>query len=500
MQTYKEDHKAGSLEERQDTVVARLQSQATLFNDAKATRIRLEAAQAELKLVANRREALLAHPIVVAHPSVVPLRDKVQALQTQILTLGLRYTEKHPRMIQARAQLAEAKAAMDEAASKVPRWVESEYERALATERNFESALQDQEKLALGLDKQAINYKVLTREMETNRALYDALLRRLKETDVAKGVELQNVRVFEAASLPAAPIPRHAMRQVALGLVGGLGGGLLAVLAAYFLDTSWKSVDQAETATSLRVLASIPKCGRLSPAEVGTLLQDQPASAVAEAFRFLRTSLYLTARQPGRVVYLFTSAMPSEGKTFCAVNCAVAIAQQGLRTVLIDADLRSPDVAAAVLDNDAVSGVGEYVLEQVDFDAVIHPSKIPNLSVIPAGQVAPNPGEMLASLAFARLIGEARANFEVVVIDSAPIHPVSDTLLILEHADTVCLVVRLERVAPKVVLRACQVLGQFGRRPTGLIMNAVPRRATPLYYCAADSYGHRGYQPALPPA
>ena len=303
MQTYKEEHKAGSLEERQDTVVSQLQSQATQLNDAKATRIRLEAARSELKLIANRREALLAHPVVTAHPSVVPLRDKIQALQTQVLTLGLRYTEKHPRMIQARAQLAEAKAALDDAASKVPRWVEFEYERALATERNFERAFQEQEKLALGLDKQAINYKVLAREMETDRALYDALLRRLKETDVAKGVELQNVRVFEAATLPVASIPRHAVRQVVLGLVGGLGGGMLAVLAAYFLDTSWKNVDQAETATSLRVLASIPKCGRLSHAAVGTLLQDQPASAVAEAFRFLRTSLYLSASRPGRTVF-----------------------------------------------------------------------------------------------------------------------------------------------------------------------------------------------------
>ena len=339
--------------------------------------------------------------------------------------------------------------------------------------------------------------------METDRALYDALLRRLKETDVAKGVELQNVRVFEAATLPIASIPRHAVRQVVLGLVGGLGGGMLAVLAAYFLDTSWKNVDQAETATSLRVLASIPKCGRLSHAAVGTLLQDQPASAVAEAFRFLRTSLYLSASRPGRTVFLFTSAMPGEGKTFCAVNCAVAVAQQGLRTLLVDADLRSPDVGASVMEDANKPGVGEYLLDQAGFEDVVHPSKVPNLSVIPAGQTAPRPGEMLASPSFARLIGEARANFEVVVVDSAPIHPVSDTLLVLEHVDAVCLVVRLGRVAPKVVLRACQVLAQFGRRPTGLIMNAVPRRANPLYYCATDGYGHRGYQPpqtALPPA
>ena len=499
MQAYKETHDALSLEERQDTVVGKLRSQAAQFNDARATRIRLEATRAELQLAAGKREVLLAHPTVAGHPTLTALRDKVQALQTQILTLGLRYTEKHPKMIQAHAQLADAQATLESAALRVPQLIQTEYERALATERNFEQALQGQEKLALTLDKQAISYKVLAREMETNRALYDAVLRRLKETDVAKGVELQNVRVFEAAALPASPNPRHTVRLLALGLVGGLGGGFLVVLAAYFLDPSWKNVDQAETATSLRVLAAVPKCGRMSRAASGRMLLDQPASAAAEAFRFLRTSLYLKAHhRPGRSVFLFTSAMPGEGKTFCAVNGAVAIAQQGLRTLIVDADLRSPDVGESLLENPDVPGLGEYLLGRADFDQVVHASKTPNLSVIPAGQIAPHPSEMLARSEFGRLIVEARANFDLIVIDSAPIHPVSDTLLVLEHVDAVCLVVRLDYSAPKAVLRACQVLAQFGRPPTGLIMNAVPRRANAPYYCAADSYGNRGYQPALP--
>jgi succinoglycan biosynthesis transport protein ExoP len=154
-------------------------------------------------------------------------------------------------------------------------------------------------------------------------------------------------------------------------------------------------------------------------------------------------------------------------------------------------------VSATLLEDAAMPGLGEYLLEKASFSEITHASKTPNLTVIPAGQSAPKPGEMLASPRFACLISEARANFELIVIDSAPIHPVSDSLLILEHTDAVCLVVRLGRVSTKAVLRACQVLAQFGRRPAGLIMNAVPNRSTPLYYCAAGSYGHRGYRAAL---
>lgn len=497
MQAYKEQHDALSLEERQDTVVAKLRTQAAELNDTKATRIRLEAARTEILAAAGKPDVLLAHPFVNAYPTVSALRQRIQALQTQILTLSLRYTEKHPKMIQVRAQLAEAKAALQDAALQVPTAVNAEYERALAVERNFEKAFRDQEKQALGLDKQAINYKVLAREMETDRALYDALLRRLKETDVAKGVELQNVRVFESALLPSAPLPQHRSRQLLFGAVGGVGLGLAIVLACFFLDGSWKTVDQAETATALPVLAAIPQCGRMRPEAVGRLLLDQPASAVAEAFRFLRTSLFLKARRPGRAVFLFTSATSGEGKTFCALNAAVSFAQQGWNTLLVDADLRSPDVAMALLDDSSAAGIGEYLGDKVGFSKIVHPTQVPNLAVVPAGCNIPRPSEMLASPDFARLISEARANFEFIVIDSAPIHAVSDTLLLLEHTDTVCLVARLGRVSPKSVLRARQVLAQYERYPIGLVVNGVPRRSSPQYYCAGDSYGERGYRPAL---
>ena len=179
------------------------------------------------------------------------------------------------------------------------------------------------------------------------------------------------------------------------------------------------------------------------------------------------------------------------------MNAAVSFAQQGWNTLLIDADLRSPDVATALLDDPTAPGIGEYLLEKVGFSKITHPTQIPNLAVIPAGCNTPRPSEMLASSDFARLIGEARTNYEFIVIDSAPIHAVSDTLLLLEHTDTVCLVARLGRVSPKSVLRARQVLAQNERHPIGLVVNGVPRRSSPQYYCAGDSYGERGYRPAL---
>jgi len=151
-------------------------------------------------------------------------------------------------------------------------------------------------------------------------------------------------------------------------------------------------------------------------------------------------------------------------------------------------------VGAILLSEPAMTGLGEYIVDGVTIETAIHESSVPNLSVLPAGRNAQNPSEMLGSSQFAGLIAEARTQFDCIVVDSAPILAVSDTLLIVEYADAVCLVVRAGRTARKVVLRACQVLSEFSIKPVGMVMNAVPERAITPYYCAVGSYGKRAYR------
>jgi capsular exopolysaccharide synthesis family protein len=191
---------------------------------------------------------------------------------------------------------------------------------------------------------------------------------------------------------------------------------------------------------------------------------------------------------------LFTSALPQEGKTFCTLNYAASLAQQGLRTVLIDGDLRRPAVEEA-LGAKGKRGVGvtDYLTGHKKFDEIIQSTSVENFSFIAAGTTAPNPSELLAKRGIDPVIEEALQHFDRVVVDSAPIHAVSDTLLMLRPIQTVCLVVRACKTPRKAVLRSIQVL-QNGNAPlAGVIFNRLPhKRRFGSYYDHYYDYSYKG--------
>jgi polysaccharide biosynthesis transport protein len=184
-----------------------------------------------------------------------------------------------------------------------------------------------------------------------------------------------------------------------------------------------------------------------------------------------------------RRVFLFTSALPQEGKSFCSLNHALSLAQQGLKTLLIDSDLRRPMIEELLLKSRKKgTGLTDYLTAHNTFEDVVHSVETENLFYIPAGSDAPNPAELLATSRFDCLIDEALNRFDRVVIDSAPVHVVSDTLLILKRVQTVCLVVHAHHTPKNSVRRVVQVLQQAGAPLAGVILNLMPRDANNSYH------------------
>lgn len=489
LQEYKEDNDAMSLDERQDTVVSKLRILSNQLADAKASRMRLEADYAEIKAQAGSVEKLLAIGSIANSASVSTLRAQVTEIEARIAQLALRYTEKHPRMIQERTLLADVRASLKEEVLNVPHLISSELERAVATERSFENAVKDQEKLALELNKQAIPYNVLVRDVETDRALYESILKRLKEADIAKGIEPNSIRIFEPAALPGNPMNVKKVQIVAMAVAGGLLLGVLISIGLHLVDSSLRGVEQSERVTGLTVLGAIPNQPKFNSARAGVILVEEPDSPIAEAFRSLRTSLYLAGRRVGQKTCLFTSALGSEGKTFSAINYSVSLAQQGLATLLIDADLRVPTIGKILSLKETTPGLGDYLAGEAIVEQIITETDFPNLFVIGAGHAISNPAELLAGGAFGDLLAEVSIRFDNIVIDTAPVLPVSDTLLLLEHAQNVCLVARACKTHRRAILRAIQLLAQSGRKPTGLILNQIPSGRSYGY-----SYKYGGYK------
>jgi capsular exopolysaccharide synthesis family protein len=257
--------------------------------------------------------------------------------------------------------------------------------------------------------------------------------------------------------------------------------GLILVFGLHALDSSLKAVDRAEKILGLPAVGAVPKAGKGSSG-VDLITLQEPNGAVAEAFRTLRTSMSLLGKESERRSFLFTSGVPGEGKSFCSINYAVALAQQGLRTLLIDADLRLPSIGKRLFSDEPHPGTSDVIAGQVPLERVIRNSQVENLFVMTAGTRAPNPAELLATGGFAELVQQALTKFDRVVIDSAPVIPVADTLLLVRHVQSVCLVLHAAKTPRKAAQLACHKLTAAGRRPVGFILNRLPANNSVGYY------------------
>jgi len=247
-----------------------------------------------------------------------------------------------------------------------------------------------------------------------------------------------------------------------------------------------------------------------------------PESPAAEAFRNLRAALSLLGPEVERKVSLFTSALPNEGKSFTSANYSLALAQQGYRVLLIDGDLRRPNMHRIFrfpgstkrnnsAEEDGAPGVMDCLVGEADLASAARPipageidmvtdkvatagkiltSTGGQLSVLAGGRRAPNPAEILAGPFFSLLVAEAATLFDRVVIDSAPVLAVSDTLLMTSHVQTVCIVLRAGKTPRQAVRRAISLLAKSGIRPVGLVLNRLRRGRGVGYYYYYASHGY----------
>ncbi len=368
---------------------------------------------------------------------------------------------------------------------------------AQANERQTTAALEQQKNDAFKLRNDLVEYTLRQRDYEANRTLYESLLSRLRAASVQAGLDSVEIDVVDQAYRPAtittASRSSILLKTIAVGLIAGLV--LAFVLES--LDTGIRSVAELEQMTQLPSLSVIPRVRRTAgeagtPASVvssnlGVLASSK--SQFSEAFRSLRTSLLLarTGKSPKFIVV--TSSTPTEGKTTVSTNLAVILAQGETRVLLIDGDLRRPNVHHRFGMNGRVglSTVlsGGSSLE----DAVRSTPEVANLDVLCSGPVPPFPTEMLSSEAMRNLLEQCAGIYTHIVIDTPPVLSVTDGIILARYADSVVLVVRYGKSSRNVVRRSRELLGRSGAALTGVVLNSVDITA-PEYY---GYYGYSGY-------
>ncbi|HEX8372217.1 MAG TPA: polysaccharide biosynthesis tyrosine autokinase [Chthoniobacterales bacterium] len=499
-QNFKDAHPDVALDDSQTFIDQKLLGVTQRVNDARSLRIGLEADAGQIQSFKNALQgdmlynALLGVKSIKNSPAVLQLQQTIAEEEAAFATLKQRYLPKHPKYIEGESRLQKLRGSLGLAILQAAEAQATEVESARESEKALVQVMDDQNRAKLANDRLMIPYNSLSREVMRNQNLYDSVQQRLKETALTTGMDDNKIRINTPASLPYKPVKPKPKLVLAAAVVGGLLMGFCLCFAFSLADSSLKTLDQAETALGINAVGAIPLGSKAEAEKRGLSVTLTPNSALAEAFRTLRTALSLLGPEKDFRSILFTSGVPGEGKSFCSVNHAISLAQLGRRTLLIDADLRLPVIEPLFFEQPKEKGLsgllqGEYPLEQA-----YYPTNIPNLYVLPSGRRAQNPAELIANSNVPALVKNILKSFDRVVFDSAPVHAVSDTLLIAQHVSAVCLVVHAGKTPLKVVQRAIQKLTDANARPAGFILNRLPQNSGGYYYhYSGGTYGDKVY-------
>lgn len=492
MQSFRERERAASIENMLSTA----QSQLTDINATQASLeqkiFQIDSDLAIIRGGEQSLEQLLSLPSIASEPKVVQLNENLRARERELTLISQRYRQKHPTYIGLKTQIDLTRKDLNSVLFDAGGLLENTRNRLQILLTQTKSARLESESRLLEVTEKSIEYNDIKREQETDLALYNSVLSRLKEVDVTKQLTESPVRIHEAA-VGAAPIRPSATKMWMQSLLGGLVAGIGIAILLFFLDTSVKTVDQVEQLTGVNVIAAIPKLSLTTRASV-LVTNEERSGIVAESFRSLRASLTLHQLNENARTFLFTSSMPSEGKTFCSSNYAVTLAQQGFNTLFIDADLRKPGGSIVFFGENRKPGLSEVLMRTCTMKNAIMPTHIDGLNILTAGGRAPNPSELLTFDNIERFLTEALSIYDRVVVDSAPLLAVSDTLLIAPHIDLCTLVVRAFGTPRKMVMRALKSLEETKTEAAGLVLNFLPsgRGGYYAYYYSGKYYGSYG--------
>ena len=486
LQAYREEKRAVSLEQTQNIVVETLKDLNKRLSEARSARMKIESDVASIAALQSRPGELLGLTGIGASPDVVALKQRIAEQEGALASMAERYDARNPKHVQAQSEIQKLKASLTKAAQDAAELVKASLAAAKETEQKLVTALQDQEKQALDLNKISIQYNVLTREVESDRALYDSVLKQIKETQIIQGSDQGAVRIVEPATLPDRPVSPKKSIVLAISLFAGLAAGSVFVLGPALLRGPLGNAEDAERLLGIPAVGAIPKI-RITQGASQIFLVDNPRSPAAEALRTLRAALSLNGGSGEGRSFLFSSAVPQEGKTFCAVNFAASLALEGHSTLLIDADLRVPSIGQQFFGKEQVPGLTEVLQGKLKLVEAARPAKIANLHILATGTAIAGPAELLGSPALGSLLASALEKYDRVVVDSAPVLAVSDTLRLVRHIQHTCLVVRAGATPGRAVLRAQHMLATAAGKPlAGFVLNRTSRG--PVGYGSYGSY------------
>jgi capsular exopolysaccharide synthesis family protein len=439
------------------------------YIEAQSRRIALEAALNQVAEMRKRAESLDSVPQVAGDAMVLGFNTQLANLGLELSRLKEKFKQAHPEVQKVQAQLDQVRKAKDARAGQLVDGMRAEYGQLQRRETELRSAIEAQKAQAASQSRKASELEALRKEADSAKSLYEALLQKLNETDIASSVRSNNVSLVERASPPGAPVRPNKKRMLGMALVLGLLAGVGLVLGRDYLGNTIKNPEDVERYLHLDLLAAVPR------------YDDATAHLVTEAYQSLRTALIFARKEEAGQVVLVTGTAPQEGKTTTLVNIGKLLAASGERTLLVDFDLRRAQLHNR-MGLTREPGVTDLFVKHEGLDSLVRATGFTALSVLTAGPLPPNPPALLARKNLTALFDELRGQFEWILVDSPPLASVTDALLLARHADISVVVIRHNKVDRKLVKRSVAALRKVTGSLLGVVLNAVDVRAQGYYY------------------
>ena len=500
---------AFNLDDRGTILNERLKEMNEALTKAETERIDLES---QHDLINKRNYSSL--PAVVGSPLIQQLKTQDDVIAGQYASMSQQFKGDYPPLKELKAKVDETNARLNTEIDHTVQGVESQYQASVGRETGLKQSVEDLKTKALALNDASLQDAVLAREVDANRQLYKSVLERMKEIGVAGEVPTSNVSIIDTATTPISPSSPKKLIDMAIAGAMALFLGVGIAFLLDHLDDGLHNPEEAELYLQLPSLGSVPDFLTLgaedeaaetalpvtgaAPTLIASSASDEREimmaksrfSIAGESYRAIRTAILLSRAAEAPKTLLVASGAKAEGKTVTAVNIAMAFAQMGGRVLLIDADLRRAR-CHEVLGVHNLVGLTEVLVGQKQASEVIRPIGNGGLSFMSAGSVPPNPTELLASRRMQEVLEELAASYDSVLIDSPPVMPVSDSVVLSRLVDGVVIVVG-PRTPKQLVRHACSRLGQVGARILGVVLNQVNMKS-PDYYHYHRYYAYEDY-------
>ncbi|WP_169303125.1 GumC family protein [Thalassotalea mangrovi] len=458
-------------------------------------------------------EDLNAIPEVLNHPAVQKLQQQTLAIETKKQELASVYGPKHPKMIAVNAELAKAQFNVEQQVNRLIKSLGTDTRQAKQRVQQLTAAIAAAKTRFQRLTRVENQHRELLQEVETNRNLYEAFFSRLKETAQLEGFETSVGRIIDPATVPYAPSKPRKSLVVVLALMLSLMLGVACVLLIEALNATIRSADDVEQKLAKTLLGIIPLINpesnnASSPGRLKTLFrQEQRSSAhtlpanyylldqdrgFSEAVRTIRTSIQMLGIDSPTQVIAVTSTLPGEGKTQLSSNLFYALGQLQ-KTLIIDADMRRPSIAKNFAISSNQPGLSNYIAGTHPLDDCIVVDKHSQMDVLVAGDLAPNPQELLSSPRFKTLIESLKDNYERIIVDTPPILAVSDAILIAGLSDALVYVIKADDTKEQQVKAAFKRLQTSGINVSGIVLNQVDLQKAKSYDAFEGYYDQYGY-------